>query len=173
MNEKSVTATISSEENAARLISSEWMQEGILQPVAFTLDENESYLSVNRPAVETYDADVASFVKAHPLYGVNGLAYFRALLNVGDVRKIKAQVGETTLSAEVEVEPRDSHTKSHAGIFVRYQNKNVKRGQMIKISHVSEEMSSDTILLEVRTQLLELATLEECKLANIETKDNR
>lgn len=167
MNEKSITSIVSSDENVARLISSEWMQEGILQPVAFTLDENESYLSVNRPAVESYDTDVASFVKAHPLYAVNGLSYFRALLNVGDVRKIKAQVGDTTLSAEVEVEPRDSHTKSHAGIFVRHQNKNVKRGQMIKISHVSEEMSSDTILLEVRSQLLELATLEKCKLANI------
>jgi hypothetical protein len=31
-------------------------------------------------------------------------------------------------------------------------------------------MSSDTMLLEVRSQLLELATLEECKLANVETK---
>ena len=168
MNENNVTFTISSDENVARLISSEWMQEGVLQPVAFTLDKGESYLSVNRPAIESYDTDVASFVKTHPLYGVSGLSYFRALLNVGEVRGIKAQVGETTLSTEVEVEPRDSYTKSHAGIFVRYQNKNVKRGQMIKISHVSEEISSDTILLEVRTQLLELATLEECKLANIE-----
>ena len=87
MNEKSITSIVSSDENVARLISSEWMH--------------------------------------------------------------------------------DSHTKSHAGIFVRHQNKNVKRGQMIKISHVSEEMSSDTILLEVRSQLLELATLEKCKLANI------
>ena len=61
MNEKSITAIVSSDENVARLISSEWMQEGILQPVAFTLDENESYLSVNRPVVETYDTDVASY----------------------------------------------------------------------------------------------------------------
>lgn len=172
MNEKSITVTVSSDENVARLISSEWMLEGILQPVAFTLDVNESYLSVNRPAVESYDTDVASFVKTHPLYGVNGLSYFRALLNVGEIRGIKAQVDETTLSAEVEVEPRDSYTKSHAGIFVRYQNKNVKRGQMIKISHVSEEISSDTLLLEVRTQLLELATLEECKIATT-NEDNK
>ena len=103
MNEKSITAIVSSDENVARLISSEWMQEGILQPVAFTLDENESYLSVNRPAVESYDTDVASFIKIHPLYGVSGLSYFRALLNVGEVRGIKALVGETILSAEVEI----------------------------------------------------------------------
>ena len=38
MNEQSITATVSSDENVARLISSEWIQEGILQPVAFTLD---------------------------------------------------------------------------------------------------------------------------------------
>lgn len=92
MNEKSITVTVSSDENVARLISSEWMH--------------------------------------------------------------------------------DSYTKSHAGIFVRYQNKNVKRGQMIKISHVSEEISSDTLLLEVRTQLLELATLEECKIATT-NEDNK
>lgn len=155
---------ISSEENVARLVSVEWIQEGVLQPVAFTLDEGESYLSVNRTAVESYDADVLSFVEAHPLYRVNGISYFRAMLQVGEVRDIKVQLDETLLSTEVEVEPRDKYTKSHAGIFVRYQNKNIKRCKLIKIGHASEEISTDTILLEVRTQLLEMALLEECKL---------
>ena len=68
------------------------------------------------------------------------------------------------MSTEVEVEPRDKYTKSHAGIFVRYQNKNIKRCKLIKIGQASEEISTDTILLEVRTQLLEMALLEECKL---------
>lgn len=153
---------ISSEENVARLVSAEWMQKGVLQPAAFTLDEGESYLSVNRTAVESYDADVLSFVEAHPLYRVNGKSYFRAMLQVGEVRDIKVQLDETLLSTEVEVEPRDKYTKSHAGIFVRYQNKNIKRGKMITIGHASEEISTDTVLLEVRTQLLEIALLEEC-----------
>ena len=163
MSENIKTGTISSEEDVARLISSEWILGGILQPVAFTLDEGESYLSVNRPVVESYNADVASFIKSHPLYVVNDNSYYRAMLHVGDIRKVKAQVGETSLFAEVEVEPRDYHTKSHAGIFVRYQNMNVKRGKILNIGHASEELSSDTILLEIRTQLLDLATLEECK----------
>lgn len=163
MSENLKTETISSEENVARLISSEWILGGVLQPVAFTLDEGESYLSVNRPAIESYDADVASFIISHPLYGVNGDSYYRALLHVGDIRQVKAQVGETSLFAEVEVEPRNYHTKSHAGIFVRYQNMNVKRGKILNLGHTSEEVSSDTILLEIRTQLLDLALLEECK----------
>ena len=164
MNEKSKKVTISSEENVARLVSAEWMQEGVLQPVAFTLDEGESYLSVNRTAVDSYDADVLSFIETHPIYRVNGISYFRAMLQVGEVRDIKVQLDETLLSTEVEVEPRDKYTKSHAGIFVRYQNKNIKRGKMIKISHASEEISTDTILLEVRTQLLEIAVLEKCNI---------
>ena len=73
MNEKSKKVTISSEENVARLVSAEWMQEGVLQPVAFTLDEGESYLSVNRTAVDSYDADVLSFIETHPIYRVNGI----------------------------------------------------------------------------------------------------
>lgn len=168
MSEESNTAIVSSEEHVARLVSSEWMQEGILQPVAFTLDEGESYLSVNRPVIESYDADVLSFVNAHPLYGVNGTSYFRAMLNVSEVRDIKVQLNETLLSTKVEVEPRNSHTKSHAGIFVHYQNQNIKRGKMLKIGSSAEDISTDTILLEIREQLLELAQLEECKLVGKE-----
>ena len=164
MNEDSKIYIISSEETVARLVSVEWIQEGTLQPVAFTLDEGESYLSVNRTAVDSYETDVLSFVEAHPSYRVNGLSYFRATLHVGDVRDIKVQLDETLLFTEVEVEPRNKHTKSHAGIFVRYQDKNIKRGKMIKIGQTSEEISTDTVLLEVRTQLLEMAMLEECKL---------
>jgi hypothetical protein len=169
MNENTNTPIISSAENVARLVSSEWMKQGVLQPVAFTLDLNESYLSVNRPAIDSYDADVLAFVNSHPLYGVNGVTYFRAMLNVGEIRKIKAQTGETMLMAEVDVEPRDSHTKSHAGIFVRYQNENIKRGTMLKMPHASEEVSTDSILLDVRTQLYDIALLEECKLNKEET----
>ena len=62
---------------------------------------------------------------------------------------------------DVEVEPRATHIKSHAGIFTRFQNKNIKRGQLLKAGPISEAISADTILLEVRSQLLNISNIEE------------
>ena len=66
---------------------------------------------------------------------------------------------------DVEVEPRDSHTKSHAGIFTRFQNKNIKRGQTLTVDTLAEGVSADTILLEVRMDLVDISSIEECHLA--------
>ena len=49
-------------EAIVRIIRQEWLVDGVLQQSAFTLKPQETYLSVNRPAVDTYDADVQSFV---------------------------------------------------------------------------------------------------------------
>lgn len=62
---------------------------------------------------------------------------------------------------DVEVEPRATHTKSHAGIFTRFQNKNIKRGQLLKAGPTAEAISADTILLEVRSQLMKISHIEE------------
>ena len=62
----------------------------------------------------------------------------------------------------VEVEPRDSHTKSHAGIFTRYENKNVKRGDTL--NYLNKEISADDVLIKVRTQLLNMTTVEQMTL---------
>lgn len=154
---------IPSEENVARILSKEWFVKDKLLSVAFALDAGETYLSVNRPAVETYDNDVSAFVKKHASYAFDDNSYKRALLNVGDVRSIKVEVGETKMMTDVEVEPRDIHTKSHAGIFTRFQNANIKKGQILKAGPTAEEISADTILLEVRKKLLSLSTIENCK----------
>lgn len=147
---------IPSSEDVVRLLSKEWFVKGDLQHTAFKLANGESYLSVNRPIAETYKSDAEGFVLSHPkfLYSGVNFSYKRALLNVGEIRGINVTLGDTRMKVDVEVEPRDAHTKSHAGIFTRFQNKNIKRGQLLKAGPTSEEISADTILLEVRMALL-------------------
>ena len=155
---------VSSEENVARILSKEWFVRGKLTSVAFALEQGESYLSVNRTAIDTYDSDVAMFVKNHNSYAFDDSTYKRALLNVGDVRGIDVKVDHVEMKIDVEVEPRDIHTKSHAGIFTRIQDKNIKKGQLLKAGPTAEEVSGDTILLEVRKQLKGLSSVEDCKI---------
>jgi len=160
----SKSSQVLSSESVARILSREWFVRGKLNAIAFTLDPGESYLSVNRPAVESFKADVEGFVKSHQSYSFDGDTCKLALLNVGEVRGINVSLGDTRMKVDVEVEPRDAHTKSHAGIFTRFQNKNIKRGQLLKAGPTSEEISADTILLEVRMALLEMSTIEECQI---------
>lgn len=134
-------------ETVARILSSEWFVRGKLNSIAFTLDPGESYLSVNRTAIESFKTDVEGFVKSHQSYAFGGDVYKLAMLNVGEIRGIDCAVGATKMKVDVEVESRDAHTKSHAGIFTRFQNKNIKRGQLLKAGPTSEEISADTILL--------------------------
>ena len=155
---------VSSEENVARILSKEWFVRGKLTSVAFALEQGESYLSVNRTAIDTYDSDVAMFVKNHNSYAFDDSTYKRALLNVGDVRGIDVKVDHVEMKIDVEVEPRDIHTKSHAGIFTRIQDKNIKKGQLIKAGPTAEEVSGDIVFLEVRKQLKSLSSVEDCKI---------
>ncbi len=104
------------------------------------------------------------FVKNHNSYAFDGNTYKRALLNVGDIRGIDVKVDQEEMKIDVAVEPRDAHTKSHAGIFTRFQNKNIKKGQLLKAGPTSEEVSGDTILLEVRKELKSLSSVEDCKI---------
>lgn len=156
--------TIDSNENVARLLSSDWVVNGKIQHTAFMLKQNETYISVNRPLIDTYHCDVATFVKNHKCYAFDNNIYKRALLNVGDVRGIDVSQDDVKMKIDVEVEPRDTHTKSHAGIFTRFQNKNIKKGQRLKVGLAEEGLSADSILLEVRKELLSLSILEEFKL---------
>ena len=81
---------VSDNEDIARIVSSEWIVDGELQQTAFTLNPKETYLSVNRPSINTYDDDVRSFVSAHEKFQFdNGKSYRRAMLTVLDVRNIK------------------------------------------------------------------------------------
>ena len=153
---------IDDSEDIARIVSSEWIVDGQLQQTAFTLNPNETYLSVNRPLIVTYEDDVRSFVSTHDKFKFNeGTSYKRALLSVSAVRTIQVFDNENEkLNIDVEVEPRAAHTKSHAGIFVCSGATNIIPNRQVPEELASKVLSSDIILQDVRWELLELAELQ-------------
>jgi len=159
---------VSSEETIVRLLNREWIVNGTLVQTAFQLRNGETYLSVNRPAVESYEADVASFVDQHPKYRTMPHAdtYQRACLNVGEVRGIDIMMNGHSLGVDVDVEPRNVHAKSHAGIFTRIKGNNVKGGQTADVVTNSNGVFSATMILQkMRWKLLSMAKVETCGLA--------
>lgn len=161
MNKKSF---ISSEEEVIRILSNDWVVNGALQQTAFVLRDGETCISVNRPAVTSFPTDIISFVKTHKNFvsTKNGdLYYQRAKLNVGDVRNITVLIDNAPLAIDVEVEPRDIFTKSHAGIFTRRDNITIKNGDTLVINQ-EKNISADMILLKVRLALLHISTVETC-----------
>ena len=82
--------SVSSEETIVRLLHQAWVVNGVLQQTAFELRNGETYLSVNRPAIDTFSADVISFLEHHPEYRTapQSSSYRKASLNVGEVRGI-------------------------------------------------------------------------------------
>ena len=158
-------ATVSSEEKIARIIRNEWIMDGELLITAFALAPKETYLSVNRPAIDTYENDVREFISKHfDFQSDSGTSYNRALMSVGDVRDIDIVFNEDKLNVDVEVEPRDSHTKSHAGIFVRTGKHNIIHGRELFDGSVPAGISADDILHEVRWALHDIAEVQKCKL---------
>ena len=155
---------INNNENVARILRKFWVLDNEIQHTAFMLRCGETYISVNRPAVASYDSDVRNFVETHPDFYADEskTKYSRALLNVGEIRATKVSFSGITLNINVEVEPRDVFTKSHAGIFTRHENRNVKTGDTFYIKSLDENISADEVLLEVRSRLVDLAKLEYC-----------
>ena len=86
------------------------------------------------------------------------------MLNVGDIKNINVEYEGKAIDVMVEVEPRDIHSKSHAGIFTRFHDKNLKNGDVLNYEPMAEEISADVILLDVRFHLLKLSTLEKYEL---------
>lgn len=158
---------IDSKESIARLLNQEWIVSGVLQQTAFQLRPGETYLSVNRTSIETYNSDVAEFIDEHPNFktGSDCNTYCRALMNVGEVRGMELSFKGNTLNVNVEVEPRATHTKSHAGIFARFQGKNLKGGQnFLTDAKYNEPISVPDILQKMRWRLLSLSKMEECEI---------
>lgn len=158
--------TVGNEEMVARILSNGWVVNGVLQQTAFALRDGETYISVNRPAVSSYAADVALFIKRHKNFQVlteRPIVFQRAVLNVGGIRDITIQADNLPLAIDVEVEPRNVFTKSHAGIFTRFKNKNVKAGDALAVSQ-EKNISADMVLLKVRLALIRLSTIETCRL---------
>ncbi len=159
-----MSTLIPNTEKVARILAKNWIVDGTILQMAFTLRDKETYISVNRPAVASYDLDVKSFVETHPDFYADESKkkYSRALLNVGEIRATKVLFSGLTLNINVEVEPRDIFTKSHAGIFTRHNNQNVKNGDTLYIKSLDDNISADEVLLEVRSRLIDLAKLEYC-----------
>ena len=156
---------IDDSEDVARMISSEWIVDGILQQTAFMLNPKETYLSVNRPCVDSYEEDVSKFVSNHERFRFENDSYKRALLSVLDVRSIKVyNDSEELLNVNIEVEARNVHTKSHAGIFVRSGSTNIIPERQLPEEVASKHVSVDMVLQDIRWGLLELAELQECKI---------
>lgn len=157
------TSPIDNNETVVRILHKEWVVDGQLQITAFALRQGESYISVNRPAVDTFLSDVTDFVSKHADYKISdegSLAYRQASLGVSTVRNIKVDLGQLSADVSVEVEPRDAHYKSHAGIFTRYDDKNIKGGQETIQDQNECLMPVRAILQKVQHQLLALSTLE-------------
>ena len=156
-------SSIDNNEKVVRILHKDWVMDGQLQITAFALRQGESYVSVNRPVIDTFLSDVSDFVSKHADYKVSdkgSLVYCQAGLDVSAVRNIKVELGQLSADVSVEVEPRDMHYKSHAGIFTRYDDKNIKGGQEIVQDKYDRLMPVRAILQKVQHQLLALATLE-------------
>lgn len=158
------TPSVDNSETVVRILHKEWIVDGQLQITAFALRQGESYISVNRPVIDTFLSDVSDFVSKHADYKVSdkgSLTYRQASLSVSAVRNIKVELGQLAADVSVEVEPRDAHYKSHAGIFTRYDEKNIKGGQESIQDKNDCLMPVRAILQKVQHQLLALSTLEQ------------
>ena len=152
-------------EDVARILNPQWLAGRKILNMAFTLRERETYISVNRTSVPSYSDDIKNFVTSHKSFQFNNdnTNYYRALLNVGDIRGIQVNNNGTPLNVDVDVEPRDAVTKSHAGIFTRHESKILKLGNTQPI-FMKYNVSVDEVIFEVRAALLKLAKLEMCSL---------
>ena len=143
------TSSIDNDETVVRILHREWVVDGQLQITAFALRQGESYVS--------------DFVSKHTDYKVSdegSLTYRQAGLNVSAVRNIRVELGQLSADVTVQVEPRVAHYKSHAGIFTRYDEKNIKGGQENILANNDCLMPVRAILQKVQHQLLALSTLE-------------
>lgn len=156
----STLTSISNEETVARILHRNWVIDNRLQLGAFALRKNETYISVNRPLIESFESDVLTFVETHPDYQY-GKGYRCAMLNVKDIREIKVILEGKTLNVDVEVEPRSVHTASHAGIFTRIDNTNIKKGGTVPKDSLPLGLSADDVLMEVGWSLIEISTIKE------------
>lgn len=114
---------VADEEDVARMLFSPlFICEGILSQKAFTLEAatNESYISVLRPSISSFNADMEGIRKdGNTLYGY-------ALLNVGEIKNPQIVFPK---SMKLDVLPRNAgKRKSHAGIFATISGTKVKGG---------------------------------------------
>lgn len=160
--------TIGQKEDIVRILFRDWVIDDRLQLNAFALRPGESYLSVNRLAVESSFSDIHDFVNHHPDYmipGETGKCHL-AVIRVRDIHDLSISYMEWIASLTVEVEPRSAHYKSHAGIFTRVRGRNLKRGQQLELlANNGQKVSYGEIELKVQLNLVRLAQLTTCELS--------
>lgn len=122
-SENSSLSYVDDIENVARLLFSPlFICDGILSQKAFTLDKdsNENYISVLRPAIDSFNTDFEGIKKE------GNILYGYALLNVGEIRNCNIPYHK---EIEFDVLPRNAgKRKSHAGIFTTINNTKIKGG---------------------------------------------
>lgn len=77
-------SSIDNNEKVVRILHKDWVMDGQLQITAFALRQGESYVSVNRPVIDTFLSDVSDFVSKHADYKVSdkgSLVYCQAGLD--------------------------------------------------------------------------------------------
>ena len=123
VSENELMNKVGDDEDVARLLFSPlFICDGVLSQKAFTLekDSNETYISVLRPRISSFNADMKCITKE------GNILYGYALLNVGELRKCKIQHNKVI---KFDVLPRNSgKRKSHAGIFTTIDNIRIKGG---------------------------------------------
>lgn len=127
---------ISDREDVARILFSPlFICDGVLSQKAFTLekDNNETYISVLRPAVESFNADFDGIRKdGNILYGY-------AILNVGEIRNCNISYKK---NIKFEVLPRNlGKRKSLAGIFTSIDNVKIKGGMPQTVERLLARMA--------------------------------
>jgi len=159
---------IEQKEEIARILIREWVIEDRLQLNAFALRPGESYLSVNRLAVESSINDIHDFVSHHPDYMIAGETdrCHLAVIRVWDIHNLSISYKKWIANLAVEVEPRSAHYKSHAGIFTRVRGRNLKGGQELELlTNDGQKVSYSEIELKVQLNLVRLAQLTTCELS--------
>jgi hypothetical protein len=110
---------------------------------------------------------VADFVGNHPEFRVTGenLSCKASLMNVGEMRNIKVDLGPLSADVAVDVEPRSQHYPSHVGIFTRLNGRYIKGGHQIDIRKWEERLLPiRAIHQKVQHALLALSKLEKYRL---------
>ena len=153
---------IGQNEEIARILHRDWVVDYKLQLNAFALRPGESYLSVNRLAVESFPGDIHDFIGLHPDYlipGESGRCHL-AVIRVHEIDNLSVSYKEWIASLTVEVESRSAHYKSHAGIFTRVNGQNLKGGQQLELlANDGQKVSYGEIELKVQLNLVRLAQL--------------
>ncbi|MCR5455812.1 MAG: hypothetical protein K6F33_12565 [Bacteroidales bacterium] len=138
-------------ENVARLLKDVWYSDGIVASAAFNLRPqiHETYISVLRESVNTFNKDITLVCKNLPAY--------YAIMNVAEIKSLKVK----TLDDDIEFDVRavdNEKIKSHAGIFININGQKLVGGEPFEYLKMQQGMSSDVVLLEIRKTLAKLSS---------------